>query len=191
MASLPLPSSHNTHSNSNSHPDSPSNNNSLPCCCARPDCAVLRQNQSALDKVESDLETAARLGQVCYFFLFFFFFPFFFFFIIITVLYIDSCIPYIYPSFSAFFFFFLFSPPFLHIVPWLPSHTCDCYCFCCVSLSLESCTCLAGHHCRHMFLLYNHEFTGFPIPSSIPSLPCPSWPPPRSLLKMTPSIRPC
>lgn len=66
MASLPLPSSHSNRP-ANPHPDAPSQ--SLPCCCcARPDCAVVRQNQSALDRLESDLETAARLGQVCSFF---------------------------------------------------------------------------------------------------------------------------
>lgn len=184
MASLPLPSHTHSNADSHTHSASSSNNSSPCCCCARPDCAVRRQNQSALHSLETDLETAARLGQVCSFL----------FIRKITILYIDSCIPYIYsvlPLPSAFFSFpsiLIILLPGYGLIPRL--HT-QCYCvlllFLC--LSLESCTCLAAHHCRLMSLLYNHEFTGFPIPCSIPSLSCPSWPPPPRSLKMIP--RPC
>lgn len=37
---------------------------SLRCCCGRGDCALLEHNQIALEGLEKDLETAARLGQV-------------------------------------------------------------------------------------------------------------------------------
>jgi hypothetical protein len=37
----------------------------LQCCCGRRDCAYLRHNNVALGDLEKDLETAARLGQVC------------------------------------------------------------------------------------------------------------------------------
>jgi hypothetical protein len=36
----------------------------LQCCCGRLDCAYLRHNNAALGDLESNLETAARLGQV-------------------------------------------------------------------------------------------------------------------------------
>ncbi|QKX55028.1 uncharacterized protein TRUGW13939_02119 [Talaromyces rugulosus] len=36
---------------------------SLQCCCGRLDCAYLRHNNVALEDLEKDLETAARLGQ--------------------------------------------------------------------------------------------------------------------------------
>lgn len=39
----------------------------LQCCCGRRDCAYLRHNNVALGDLEKDLETAARLGQVCFF----------------------------------------------------------------------------------------------------------------------------
>lgn len=137
MASLPLSSSHSNRP-ANPHPDAPSQ--SLPCCCcARPDCAVVRQNQSALDRLESDLETAARLGQVCSSFFFFTFFcPFlvrsisislYRFLHTILILPLPSCIPVL----------VLFSPPpFLVHRTWLrSSKTCLhtlCYCYCpCVS----------------------------------------------------------
>ena len=129
MASLPLSSSHSNRP-ANPHPDAPSQSLPCCCCCARPDCAVVRQNQSALDRLESDLETAARLGQVCSFL----------FIRKITILYIDSCIPYLYcPSPLAFRFLFCFPPPpFLVHRTWLrSSKTCLhtlCYCYCpCVS----------------------------------------------------------
>lgn len=41
----------------------------LQCCCGRRDCAYLRHNNVALGDLEKDLETAARLGQVCFPFL--------------------------------------------------------------------------------------------------------------------------
>lgn len=37
---------------------------SLRCCCGRDDCALLEHNHVALEGLEKDLETAARLGQV-------------------------------------------------------------------------------------------------------------------------------
>jgi hypothetical protein len=40
----------------------------LQCCCGRRDCAYLRHNNVALGDLEKDLETAARLGQVCIFY---------------------------------------------------------------------------------------------------------------------------
>jgi hypothetical protein len=36
----------------------------LRCCCGRKDCALLEHNNVALEGLEKDLETAARLGQV-------------------------------------------------------------------------------------------------------------------------------
>lgn len=36
----------------------------LRCCCGRDDCALLEHNHVALEGLEKDLETAARLGQV-------------------------------------------------------------------------------------------------------------------------------
>lgn len=39
----------------------------LRCCCGQDDCALLEHNNVALEGLEKDLETAARLGQVrCY-----------------------------------------------------------------------------------------------------------------------------
>jgi hypothetical protein len=40
----------------------------LRCCCGRDDCALLEHNNVALEGLEKDLETAARLGQVRPFF---------------------------------------------------------------------------------------------------------------------------
>lgn len=37
----------------------------MKCCCGQPDCAYLEHNNAALGGLERDLETAARLGQVC------------------------------------------------------------------------------------------------------------------------------
>ena len=34
------------------------------CCCGRADCAFLNRNSSALDDLEKEVRTAARLGQV-------------------------------------------------------------------------------------------------------------------------------
>ncbi|KAL4878261.1 hypothetical protein BJY04DRAFT_209332 [Aspergillus karnatakaensis] len=45
-----------THSSSTSRAD-------LHCCCGRKDCAFLQNNHDALEGLEKDLETAARLGQ--------------------------------------------------------------------------------------------------------------------------------
>lgn len=36
----------------------------LRCCCGRRDCALLEHNDVALEGLEKDLATAARLGQV-------------------------------------------------------------------------------------------------------------------------------
>jgi hypothetical protein len=46
-----------THSSSTSWKD-------LHCCCGRKECAYLQNNHVALEGLEKDLETAARLGQV-------------------------------------------------------------------------------------------------------------------------------
>ena len=35
------------------------------CCCGNEACAYLRHNQDALEGLEKDVRTAARLGQVC------------------------------------------------------------------------------------------------------------------------------
>ncbi|KAL4917093.1 hypothetical protein BDW62DRAFT_211450 [Aspergillus aurantiobrunneus] len=45
-----------THSSSTSRAD-------LHCCCGREECAFLQNNHNALEGLEKDLETAARLGQ--------------------------------------------------------------------------------------------------------------------------------
>ena len=34
------------------------------CCCGRADCAFLKHNCSALDELEREVRTAAKLGQV-------------------------------------------------------------------------------------------------------------------------------
>ncbi|BCR91889.1 uncharacterized protein ACHE_70732S [Aspergillus chevalieri] len=39
------------------------NDGNIRCCCGQPECAFLRENQLALEAVEKNLETAARLGQ--------------------------------------------------------------------------------------------------------------------------------
>jgi hypothetical protein len=36
----------------------------LRCCCGRPECAYLENNNTILGDIERDLETAAQLGQV-------------------------------------------------------------------------------------------------------------------------------
>lgn len=36
----------------------------LQCCCGRPECAYLENNNTLLGGIERDLETAALLGQV-------------------------------------------------------------------------------------------------------------------------------
>ncbi|EER25766.1 hypothetical protein CPC735_042100 [Coccidioides posadasii C735 delta SOWgp] len=35
----------------------------IKCCCGRPDCAYLQHNNAALQNLEKDVDTAARLGQ--------------------------------------------------------------------------------------------------------------------------------
>lgn len=35
------------------------------CCCGNDACAYLKHNQTALDGLERDVSTAARLGKVC------------------------------------------------------------------------------------------------------------------------------
>lgn len=35
------------------------------CCCGNETCAYLKHNQIALDGLERDVSTAARLGKVC------------------------------------------------------------------------------------------------------------------------------
>lgn len=41
----------------------------LKCCCGRPACAYLNHNNVALEGLEKDVQTAAKLGQVglCHF----------------------------------------------------------------------------------------------------------------------------
>jgi hypothetical protein len=46
-----------THSSATSRAD-------LHCCCGQKDCVFLQHNHDALEGLEKDLETAARLGQV-------------------------------------------------------------------------------------------------------------------------------
>jgi hypothetical protein len=41
-----------------------SSDGKLQCCCGRPECAYLENNNTILGGIERDLETAARLGQV-------------------------------------------------------------------------------------------------------------------------------
>lgn len=48
-------------------PTHSSTSTTLRCCCGRNDCALLEHNNVALEGLEKDLETAARLGQVCCF----------------------------------------------------------------------------------------------------------------------------
>lgn len=45
-------------------PTHSSGSTTLRCCCGRNDCALLEHNNVALEGLEKDLETAARLGQV-------------------------------------------------------------------------------------------------------------------------------
>ena len=35
------------------------------CCCGRPNCLLLAQNNAALERLEKDLRAAAQVGQVC------------------------------------------------------------------------------------------------------------------------------
>ena len=46
----------------NTHPSDL--NTKLLCCCGRPECIYLENNNAVLGGIERDLETAARLGQV-------------------------------------------------------------------------------------------------------------------------------
>ena len=58
---IPFSSAGRNHSCGDSGEEGP-----LQCCCGRRDCAYLRHNNVALGDLEKDLETAARLGQVCF-----------------------------------------------------------------------------------------------------------------------------
>ena len=40
------------------------NSEVVKCCCGHEDCAFLKHNCSALDELEEEVRTAARLGQV-------------------------------------------------------------------------------------------------------------------------------
>ena len=53
----------------NYYPSIPTHSSAHPtlrCCCGRDDCALLEHNNVALEGLEKDLETAAKLGQVRY-----------------------------------------------------------------------------------------------------------------------------
>lgn len=52
------------HSEDFSIPTHSNGSTTLRCCCGRNDCALLEHNNVALEGLEKDLETAARLGQV-------------------------------------------------------------------------------------------------------------------------------
>jgi hypothetical protein len=56
--------SHPHSSGALSIPTYSSTSTTLRCCCGRNDCALLEHNNIALEGLEKDLETAARLGQV-------------------------------------------------------------------------------------------------------------------------------
>lgn len=58
---------HTTPADRDSFPSIPMHSSApatLRCCCGRDDCTLLERNHVALEGVEKDLETAARLGQV-------------------------------------------------------------------------------------------------------------------------------
>lgn len=58
---------HTASSDGDSFPSIPTHSSApatLRCCCGRNDCALLEHNNVALEGLEKDLETAARLGQV-------------------------------------------------------------------------------------------------------------------------------
>ncbi len=40
------------------------NMDTLSCCCGRAQCAYLKHNNAALEGLESDLRSAAQIGQV-------------------------------------------------------------------------------------------------------------------------------
>lgn len=61
MDSLPHSSGGNHYPSIPTHSRAPT---SLRCCCGRDDCALLEHNNVALEGLEKDLETAAKLGQV-------------------------------------------------------------------------------------------------------------------------------
>ncbi|KAJ5778626.1 hypothetical protein N7520_001872 [Penicillium odoratum] len=61
MDSLPHSSDGNHYPSIPTHSRAPT---SLRCCCGRDDCALLEHNNLALEGLEKDLETAAKLGQV-------------------------------------------------------------------------------------------------------------------------------
>ncbi|KAJ5929752.1 hypothetical protein N7454_006702 [Penicillium verhagenii] len=60
MDSLPHSSGGNHYPSIPTHSRGPT---SLRCCCGRDDCALLEHNNVALEGLEKDLETAAKLGQ--------------------------------------------------------------------------------------------------------------------------------
>ncbi|KAJ5810580.1 uncharacterized protein N7503_002798 [Penicillium pulvis] len=60
MDSLPHSSGGNHYPSIPTHSRAPT---SLRCCCGRDDCALLEHNNVALEGLEKDLETAAKLGQ--------------------------------------------------------------------------------------------------------------------------------
>ncbi|KAJ5632163.1 hypothetical protein N7490_008502 [Penicillium lividum] len=60
MDSLPHSSDGNHYPSIPTHSRAPT---SLRCCCGRDDCALLEHNNLALEGLEKDLETAAKLGQ--------------------------------------------------------------------------------------------------------------------------------
>ncbi|KAJ5782130.1 hypothetical protein N7457_003904 [Penicillium paradoxum] len=58
-----MPMDHPLSSEDFSIPTHSSASTTLRCCCGRNDCALLEHNNVALEGLEKDLETAARLGQ--------------------------------------------------------------------------------------------------------------------------------
>lgn len=60
MESTPIPS----HAEGHIPTHSSTSRADLHCCCGQEECAFLRNNHDALEGLEKDLETAARLGQV-------------------------------------------------------------------------------------------------------------------------------
>lgn len=55
---------HNSDSGHHASIPADSDTTKLRCCCGRDDCALLENNNVALEGLEKDLETAALLGQV-------------------------------------------------------------------------------------------------------------------------------
>lgn len=61
----PIQSFLDTYEQSDAH-SIPEQSHSI-CCCGNESCAYLKHNQSALEGLERDVSTAARLGKVCKF----------------------------------------------------------------------------------------------------------------------------